>query len=248
MDNGFNQMNNAQGMQEYSTDLQEYSQPAPDYMQQPYTQTNVGQPGQPFMQQSGVPYAGQGGYMGQPDYMGQSGYMGQPGYMQQGYAQPNPYEYSQPVQPGFTVPTYAFQNGPSQYPQYDTTNGKRCTAMEVVGLILAIVSVSLCLVTLIFGFASIGAASSYNRHRARTYTTYSSYTYSEDIEIITVGIVLGIINVACAITAIVLRGLVYHKADVITGKIKAAFGMAIPSLAISALGLLFSVISVFSIM
>ena len=245
MDNGFDQMNN---------------------MQQTYMQNNVGQPGQPFMQQTGTPYAAQTGYMGQPDYtaqpdyttqlgymgqndyMDQTGYMGQSGYMQPGYAQPNPYEYSQPVQPGFTVPTYAFQNGPAKYPQYDTTNGKRCTAMEVVGLVLAIVSVTLCLITLIFGFASIGAASSYNRHRARTYTTYSSYTYSEDIEIITVGIVLGIINVACAITAIVLRGLVYHKADVITGKIKAAFGMAIPSLAISALGLLFSVISVFSIM
>ena len=120
--------------------------------------------------------------MGQNDYMDQTGYMGQSGYMQPGYAQPNPYEYSQPVQPGFTVPTYAFQNGPAKYPQYDTTNGKRCTAMEVVGLVLAIVSVTLCLITLIFGFA------------------------------------------------------------------KAAFGMAIPSLAISALGLLFSVISVFSIM
>lgn len=239
MDNGFNQMNNFQDPG--------YAPENPQYVQ-----TNVGQPGQPFMQQSGQPYVQQDPYLQQPyaqggePYMQQDPYMQQPygqagfaqnGYAQNGYAQNG---YAQPAQPGFTVPTYAFQNGPSQYPQYNNPNGKRCTAMEIIGLVLGISALVLGLPSGILGLASVGAASSYNlSHRYNSYR----YTSSAELEIIGVAIFFSVLTLACAITTIVLRAQVYRKADIITGKIKAGFGMAIPGLVLGAIAFLLSFIS-----
>lgn len=201
---------------------------------------NVGMPDQPFMQQQGQPIAqqpyvqqqpyGQQPYNQQP--YGQQPYMQQQPYGQQPYMQQQPYgqqPYAQP-QPGFTVPTEAFGAYGNPYARqetYDPSKVERENVKEIIGMATGISA-------LVFGISTFIAgciACSYADHAYR-------YRYSGTVgSSIGTTFFLGFVAIACAITTFVMRGMVYRNARIISGKIRAGFGTALPGIIIGGIGL-----------
>lgn len=184
----------------------------------------------PTMQQPYVQPNAEQGFV-QPDYNAGQAYA-QPSY--DGY--PN-----QQVSGWNNYPTNNFQPA-NQFAPSEQTGPRKCPGKEITGMVFGISSLLMGLITLFLGFVSLAVGAAFGRHSVYSYGRAAMTGASAQVYIY--GIVYGLMGIAFAVVAMVLRGKVMAEADEITVKIKAGFGLAIAGIITSGLGLFLTIIGI----
>ena|GEM_PF-6808645 len=227
MDNGFNQTNNILEQDPNAFAGQPFAQPDPNAV----AQTNFAQPDPNAVAQTNFaqpdPNAMAQTNFAQPDYNAQS---------QLGYAQTT-------FDPTANQTAYGWNNVPvNQFAPSEQTGPRKCPGKEITGMVFGISSLLMGLITLFLGFVSLAVGAAFGRHSVYGYGRVAMTGASAQVYIY--GIVYGLMGIAFAVVAMVLRGKVMAEADEITVKIKAGFGLAIAGIITSGLGLFLTIIGI----
>jgi hypothetical protein len=181
----------------------------------------------------------------QPDFNAQPmqpDYGAQPGFAQQTF------------DPNANQAAYGWNNAPvnpapmNQFEQYDqfampeNTGVVKCPGKEITGMVFGISALLMGIITIILGIVSVSVGATFGRHSVYSYGRATMANASAQVYVY--GIVYGLMAVAFAVVAMVLRGKVMAQATEITGKIKAGFGMAIAGIITGGFGLFLTIVGI----